>query len=313
MSAHRHAGNGRRGRETRHEAEFAVRGWRWREQQREQQAELLVALCFLTTMGAGFLLLVLYALGGQTQLESVLLFLALAGFGAGLVIWSQRLIPAPDVTEPRHVEEHSDEERRALAQTLTEEAGVTRRRLLIYLAIGAVGGLLSALAIPILSLGPSPGNTLYVTSWRRGLRLMGVSGQPVLAGDMPIGSIATVFPEGIDPILDSDSAAVLLHVDPSQLQLSPQQAALTAQGFVAYSKLCTHVGCPVGLFVESQHVLVCPCHQSTFVVLRGAAVVSGPAGRPLPQLPIQLQADGTFVAGGDFTGPVGPAFWSIHQ
>ena len=229
-----------------------MRGWRWREQQRERQAELVVALCFLTTMGAGFLLLVLYALGGQPQLESVLLFLALAGFGAGLVIWSQRLIPAPDVTEPRHVERAF---RRAAAgrspKTLTEEAGVTRRRLLIYLMLGAVGGLLSAIAIPILSLGPSPGNTLYVTSWRRGLRLVGVNGQPVVAGDLPIGSIATVFPEGVDPTLDSNSAAVLLHVDPSLLQLPPEQAGLAAQGFIAYSKLCTHVGCPVGLFVET--------------------------------------------------------------
>jgi len=290
-----------------------VRGWRWRELQRERQAELLVALCFLTTMGAGFLLLVLYALGGQTQLEGLLLFLALAGFGSGLVIWSQRLIPAPDVTEPRHIDARSEEESRALAQTLTEEAGVTRRRLLIYLAIGAVGGLLSALAIPILSLGPSPGNTLYVTSWRRGLRLTGTNGQPVSASDLPTGSITTVFPEGIDPTIDPDSAAVLLHVDPSQLQLTAQEAAGTAQGFICYSKLCTHVGCPVGLFVESKHELVCPCHQSTFDVLRGAAVISGPAGRPLPQLPIQLQADGTFVAQGDFSGPVGPAFWSIYR
>jgi ubiquinol-cytochrome c reductase iron-sulfur subunit len=82
---------------------------------------------------------------------------------------------------------------------------------------------------------------------------------------------------------------------------------------VAYSKICTHAGCPVGLFRAAQHTLICPCHQSEFDVLRGAVPISGPAARALPQLPIQRQADGTFVALGDFPEPVGPSFWNVHQ
>jgi ubiquinol-cytochrome c reductase iron-sulfur subunit len=67
----------------------------------------------------------------------------------------------------------------------------------------------------------------------------------------------------------------------------------------------------VGLYRAAEHRLICPCHQSTFDVLDGAQPVFGPAARPLPQLPIQLQADGTFIATGDFSEPVGPAFWNI--
>ncbi|HVL53730.1 MAG TPA: Rieske (2Fe-2S) protein, partial [Vitreimonas sp.] len=80
--------------------------------------------------------------------------------------------------------------------------------------------------------------------------------------------------------------------------------------FIAYSKICTHAGCPVGLYRAGQHTLICPCHQSEFDVLAGAVPISGPAARALPQLPIRLEGD-TFVAVGDYTEPVGPSFWNM--
>ena len=127
--------------------------------------------------------------------------------------------------------------------------------------------------------------------------------------DLPIDAITTVFPEG--DVGSADSQTLLIHVAPEALHLPPERASWAPEGFVAYSKICTHAGCPVGLYRASEQKLICPCHQSTFDVLDGATPVFGPAARPLPQLPIALQPDGTFVATGDFSAPVGPGFWNL--
>ena len=196
-----------------------------------------------------------------------------------------------------------------MRDTLAEEGGITRRTLLVRMLIGAGAALGAALAIPVLSLGPLPGRELFETSWKSGARLVDLDGTPINASQIPVGGIQTVFPEGAVGV--SDSQTVLINVGPGVLQLDPQQSIWAPGGFVAYSKLCTHAGCPVGLYAEDDHTLLCPCHQSQFDVLRGAVPIAGPAGRALPQLPIQLQPDGTFVALGDFTGPVGPSFWNV--
>jgi ubiquinol-cytochrome c reductase iron-sulfur subunit len=93
--------------------------------------------------------------------------------------------------------------------------------------------------------------------------------------------------------------------------LPGERAAWAPEGCVGYSKICTHAGCPVGLYRSEAHQLLCPCHQSTFDVLRGAVPVFGPAARPLPQLPMEVDADGYLVARGDFHEPVGPSFWNV--
>ena len=79
---------------------------------------------------------------------------------------------------------------------------------------------------------------------------------------------------------------------------------------VAYSKVCPHAGCPVGLYEPDTHRLYCPCHQSVFDVLDAAEPKSGPATRPLPQLPLAVDADGYLVARSDYTEPIGPGFWN---
>ncbi|MGH7735831.1 MAG: ubiquinol-cytochrome c reductase iron-sulfur subunit, partial [Gemmatimonadales bacterium] len=81
------------------------------------------------------------------------------------------------------------------------------------------------------------------------------------------------------------------------------------QGYVAYSKLCTHAGCPVGLYQDNTQQLVCPCHQSMFDVLKGAQQTFGPAPRPLPQLPLMVDAEGFLRAQRGYHEPVGPGFW----
>jgi ubiquinol-cytochrome c reductase iron-sulfur subunit len=175
--------------------------------------------------------------------------------------------------------------------------------------LGAFAALGAAIAVPVFSLGPAPGRDLFETSWKSGARLVGLDGSAINASQIPVGSIQTVFPE--DAVGVSDSQTVLINVGEGLLQLDAQRAQWAPGGFVAYSKLCTHAGCPVGLYIEERHTLLCPCHQSEFDVLRGAVPIAGPAGRPLPQLPIQRQADGTFTALGDFTAPVGPSFWDV--
>ncbi|MGB0114011.1 MAG: Rieske (2Fe-2S) protein [Ilumatobacteraceae bacterium] len=89
----------------------------------------------------------------------------------------------------------------------------------------------------------------------------------------------------------------------------------TVEGWVAYSKICTHAGCSVGLFgVDSRppdvlRQLVCPCHQSVFDPVDAARPVGGPATRSLPQLPIGVDDEGFLVALSDFDRPVGPLAW----
>lgn len=277
---------------------------------RERRAVRIVAGAFLVTIPAGLALVGLYLLGGQLQLEALLLAVVLGGIGVGLVVWSHGLMPVPERVEERHPLASDPEDRAAVVAGLTTEAGMRRRRFLGRLLAAALASLAAALAIPVLSLGPSPGRSLFRTSWRRGSRVVGLDGQPVAAGSLPVGSIATVFPEGA--VGSADSQTVLIHVDPTLLELPPDATAWAPQGFIAFSKVCTHAGCAVGLYREASGELICPCHQSTFDVYRGAIPTYGPAARPLPQLPIRMEADGTFTALSDFPEPVGPSFWDMQ-
>lgn len=275
----------------------------------ERRAEILVLSLFGASTLAGISLLVLYVLGGQPQLEGLLLTVCLGGIGAGIVVWGQRLMPSRIHVEKRGPVGGSPQRIEDLEQALVEEAGFSRRTLLIRALAGTMAGLAAALAIPVFSLGPAPGRALFETAWRQGGRLAVAGGEPLRGDDLPIGGVLTVFPNGDDG--DPNSATLLIRVEPGLLRLPGERAAWAPDGFVAYSKVCTHAGCPVGLYRSSEHTLICPCHQSEFDVLDGARPISGPAARALPQLPIRLEEDGTFVALAGFPEPVGPGFWNM--
>ena len=277
--------------------------------EREQRAERLVLGAFGVTMVTGLALLVVYYVGGSTQLQGILLTLCLGGLGVGIVVWAQELMSGELRVESRHPLGGGPEAAESLADALTDERGFSRRGILQLGLLGGLGGLVAALAIPVLSLGPAPGRSLFETPWRRGARLVGFDGRPVRASQVPVDGVVTVFPEGYAG--NADAQTLLIHAGP-RLRLAGQAATWAPDGFVAYSKICTHAGCPVGLYRASQGELICPCHQSTFDVMRGAVPTFGPAARPLPQLPIALQGDGTFVADGDFPEPVGPGFWNME-
>jgi ubiquinol-cytochrome c reductase iron-sulfur subunit len=273
--------------------------------------EWLIAGLFGVTALTGVGLLVVYVLGGQTQVEGVLLAVALGALGIGVVLWTRHLMVTPDVIEERHPATSTAAETADFQAALTEEAGFSRRKLLLGMLATAFAGLGAALAIPVLSVGPAPGAELFSTSWKPGKRVVGVDGQPIRADDLQLDSLVTVFPEGA--VGSADSQALLIRVPPDALRLDPSRAAWAPNGYVCYSKICTHAGCPVGLYRAADRRLICPCHQSTFEVTAGAVPVFGPAGRPLPQLPIRLEADGTFTAIDDFPEAVGPSTWNIHQ
>jgi ubiquinol-cytochrome c reductase iron-sulfur subunit len=170
-------------------------------------------------------------------------------------------------------------------------------------------------------MGPLPGTSLRHTVWSPGRRLLVYgTNQPLTAADFSApGSMITIVPEGHedDPDALTKAAVILIKFRPGELAIPVRTQGSTLVGtmnwtvnnIVAYSKICTHIGCPVALYEQTTHHILCPCHQSTFDASTGATVVFGPAARPLPQLPITTNADGYLVAKSDFTQPVGPSFW----
>ena len=260
--------------------------------------EAKAAAGFFVTFAAAVALAVVYAQGGQPQLEGVLLATALAGLGYGFVTWGHRLLPQGPVEQARHHLDSTAQERAAFEHDL-ERGGVERRKVLTRMLGLAAAALGAAAVFPIRSLGPSPGTSLQRTPWRQGLRLVTEDGTPLKADDIPVGGFFTVFPEG--HVDSADGQTVLVRVE---------DADTGERGLLAYNKVCTHAGCPVGLYQADTHELLCPCHQSAFDVLQGAKPVFGPATRRLPQLPITIDDLGYLRATGDYPEPIGPAYWN---
>jgi ubiquinol-cytochrome c reductase iron-sulfur subunit len=272
--------------------------------------ERRVAVLLLLSIGGSLALGVVYAFGGQPQLEGALLAVALGSLGAALIAWALGLLPHEEVTDQREPEPSPPDVRAAAASEFERgEEELTGRRTLAGLLFGALAALALVMIFPIRSLGPRPGRSMFHTNWTPGAFVVDETGRRVRAGEMPLQSVITVFPEGYvgSPV----SQALLLRVDPALLQLPEGRAGWAPLGYVAFSKLCTHAGCPVGLYRAAAHQLLCPCHQSTFDVLRGAAPVFGPTTRALPELPLRIDGDGYLRAAGDFSAPVGPGFWEL--
>ena len=281
---------------------------------RQRRAERRAAIALGVAIVAGVGLFVVYFAGGQTQVEGVLFAIAFGGFGVALGIWANHLLDAREVVEERHELSSGPAGRQAFGDALTEEVGpvLGRRSMLLKLLIGAGAALGLALLLPVLSLGPAPGNSLKVTPWQRGSRVVDEEGQPVELNQVPEDGFLTVFPEGFAG--RADAQTLLIHVRPGSLKLPPERMAWVPEGtHVAYSKICTHAGCPVGLYRAESQSLICPCHQSQFDVADGGKPFFGPAARPLPQLPLGVDEEGILVAQGDFSEPVGPAFWDMNR
>ena len=270
----------------------------------------LIGLSFVVSMLASVGLVVLYAVGGDPQWEGVLLGGALGGLGLGLVVWAIDLLHEPEQTEEREAIP-SPEAEKDEAEDAFDPEQFTRRKMLVRMLGGAAATLGAALAVPALSLGPRPGQDLFRTRWTSGARVVDVDGRPIRPSDLPLAGVTTVFPEGHEE--EPDSQTLLLRVQEDDLALPDDRSDWAPEGCLAYSKICTHAGCPVGLYRAEAGELLCPCHQSTFDVYTGATPVFGPAARPLPQLPLELNEEGYLVARGDFSEPVGPSFWNLES
>ena len=259
---------------------------------------------------------------GQTHLQQlgIGLGMALALFciGAGLIHWAKTLMPGEAVIAQRREFRSEDEARSECIKTVKEGASAAGlgRRPLIKTTLGAALGL-SALS-PILllrDLGPLPKDDLSKTSWKAGTRLVTDPGdRPLRPEDLEVGAVAQTLPEieagAHRSLADIGKDAVLLiRLRPEEFNLDAERLSWTHEGIIAFSKICSHMGCAVALYEQQTKHLLCPCHQSTFDVTRAAKVIFGPSARPLPQLAITVDADGYLVAQAPFNEPVGPSFW----
>lgn len=266
-----------------------------------------IAAAFGVSALSSVALAVVYVQGGQTQLEGLLLGLALGGISIGLVMWAKNLMSEGEVVEKREVVPPQTDEREEVEETYQQGAEeIGRRTFLAKWLAGALGALGLAALFPIRSLGSAPGGSLFHTAWRPGARLVRAGGEPVRPSDLPPNGVLTVFPE--NHTHEADSQAMVIRL-PSGADV-PGPEEFSAEGLVAFSKICTHAGCPVGLYQTQTRQLFCPCHQSAFDVLEHAKPVSGPATRPLPQLPLGIDDEGFVIATSDFPEPVGPGFWN---
>lgn len=230
------------------------------------------------------------------------LAIGLLALGFGVRRFFADLYPDVEAVEPRDLHEGPHEP----GEPISAIQPVQRRSLMRNALIGAAGVFGLSLLSPVPSLGPSPGDALTRTAWRRGTRLVRTDGQPIRAEAVAAGGVATVWPEGA--INDEISAVILVRVGGAQLQPPTNLDWVVNDELLAYSKVCTHAGCPVALFRERDNALFCPCHQSTFDAVRGAVPTFGPTVRPLPQLPLGVDGEGFLVAEGDFQEQVGPAY-----
>ena len=294
----------------------------------ERRAARQVAyLFFASIFGSAFAIYAYFAFPinedlGTVRNNTLLLGLGIAlglfGIGLGAVHWAKTLMPDAEVSEPRHQTRGSEDVRARAVEIIKiadAESGFSRRKLIRRSLYGALALFPLPAIVLFGDLGPNPADSLRHTMWRKGTRLTkDPTGTPIKASDVTIGSVFHVIPEGLNEkehrLEEKAKAAVLLvRLDPKDLKEAEDRKTWSYDGIVAYSKICTHVGCPVALYEQHTHHLLCPCHQSTFDVTEACKVVFGPASRPLPQLPITVDAEGYLVAQSDFTEPVGPSFW----
>ncbi len=319
---------------------------------KEKRAERQVAALFTLSSVFTVLFVVSYfaikkddtfaGLGASNAALGVSLGLALLCIGIGAIHWARKLMGDHEIVEMRHAIRSPDEDREVTIESFkvgVEESGIGRRPLVRNSLLGAMGLLGVPLIVGLRDLGPTnaqvtkakayPGAGLYHTVWTEGMHIVrDAIGTRIKASDLEVGDLVNAAPailyepdengemelEGVEvQITKSKSALILLRMEPADIKPGKGRDNWTVDGIVAYSKICTHVGCPISLNERTTHHLLCPCHQSTFDLADSGKVIFGPAARNLPQLPIMVDSEGYLVAQSDFTEPVGPSFWERNK
>lgn len=315
------------------------------DEKAEKRAERQVAAMFLASMVFAILFLVSYfvfdvgddwdtwaGFGTSTLALGVTLGIALLLIGFGIIHWARKLMADVEMVEMRHPAASSEEDRAGTVAALSaglEESGIGRRPLVRNTMFGAVGLLGLPAVVLLRDLGPLPGDKLATTIWEKGMRVVrDVVGTPIKASEVEIGdlinaSAEALFPteeNGYDEIhgvqyqVDKAKAAIIVvRMEPEAITHVKGREEWTVDGITCYSKICTHVGCPISLYERTTHHVLCPCHQSTFDLSDGAKVVFGPAARPLPQLPLAVDGEGYLIAQADFDEPIGASYWEREK
>ncbi len=267
-------------------------------------------------------------MGASNVTLGLTLGLALLFIGIGAIQWSRKLMNDQEMVEMRHPVRSSDADREEALAALgagTDDTGIARRPLIRNSLLGALGALALPAIVSLRDLGPLPGDVLEKTVWREGMRVVNdVSGTPIRPEWIEIGQLVNAEPEifyngepygeetieGHDQLIEKGKAAIIVvRMEPDDITPWEGRENWGVEGILAYSKICTHVGCPISLWEQQTHHLLCPCHQSTFDLADNGKVVFGPAARALPQLPIALDDEGYLIATDDFDEPVGPSYW----
>ncbi|WP_055525951.1 ubiquinol-cytochrome c reductase iron-sulfur subunit [Streptomyces graminilatus] len=298
-----------------------------------KRSERAVALMFTLSMVATVAFIVSYVvipkdkaifvfpIGHLSALNFALglsLGLALFLIGAGAVHWARTLMSDEELVDERHAISAPPEVKAKVLADFKQgakESAIGRRKLVRNTMFGALALFPLSGVMLLRDLGPLPGTKLRHTLWSKGKLLVNMNtNEPLRPSDIAVGSLTFVKPEGLEEddhefqTEIAKSAVMIVRIQPDEIK-DKQELDWSYQGIVAYSKICTHVGCPISLYEQQTHHVLCPCHQSTFDLSDGARVIFGPAGHPLPQLRIGVNDQGYLEALGDFSEPVGPAFW----
>jgi ubiquinol-cytochrome c reductase iron-sulfur subunit len=249
--------------------------------------------------------------------------LALFLIGAGAIHWAKKLMPDQEVVHERHELRSTDEVRAATLAEFeqgAEDSGFGRRKLIRNSLIGTMLLLPLPAVVLLRDLGPLPGNAKNQTLWGPDVRVMtdGPEPRPLRPSDFELGSLVNAMPETFEELPEEGpdrlnqraiSPVIVVRMLPDEIDAAPGRENWSVGGILAYSKICTHVGCPINLYEQTTHNLLCPCHQSMFALADNGKVIFGPAARSLPQLPLTVDDEGYLVSQSDFTEPVGPSYW----
>ena len=267
-------------------------------------------------------------LGASNLTLGLTLGLALLLIGIGAIQWARKLMSDVEMVEMRHPAASSQEDRDFAVSAFNDgvaDSGIARRPLIRNSLLGALAALGLPAVVLLRDLGPAPGDALARTVWTKGMRLVNdVAGTPIKPGEIEIGQLINAEPavfyendEEGEPLFEgvelnqakAKAAIIIVRMEPEEITAAPDREDWGIDGILCYSKICTHVGCPISLWEQQTHHLLCPCHQSTFDLADNGKVIFGPAGRAVPQLPLMIDDEGYLVAQSDFTEPVGPSYW----
>ena len=271
----------------------------------------------------------LMVFGANLKMQNTLLGLT-AGLaalliGVSAIQWARVLMSDEEIVGERHSAASPPEAReRVLAdlETGIEGSSIRRRRLIGSGMAGALGLMVLPAVVSLADMGPWPtpavrAETIEKTIWAEGVHLVNdVTYRRLKADEIEVGQLVNAEPETLQDLegtayqqAKAKAAIIIVRMDPNSIRIPESRQDWQVNGILCYSKICTHVGCPISLWEQQTHHLLCPCHQSTFDLGNSGVVVFGPAARSLPQLPITTDADGYLVARSDFTVPVGPSFF----